>query len=334
MEVVIQSGSQDDTMSNGLFTRNGATLTDRTDVSSLNVHRLARLIEAYAPHDGRFELSIPGVYAIRVSRPNSELVHTVHQPGICIVAQGAKSVMLGQNVYEYDESRMLVYSVDVPIAAQVTRATYSEPYLCLTVDIDPQRFAELVLKAFPHGLPRVQEISAVHVEQRNPKIIDAAVRLLELLAQPREAELIAPLVFDEILIRLLRSPHGAAVAQVGMPESSANKVAKAITWLQANYSEPMKVDELAGMVHMSTSSFHQHFKDVTSMSPLQFQKVLRLQEARRVMLSEMSDVNTASLRVGYLSVSQFSREYSRYFGKSPSKDIPGLREPALAAVEA
>ena len=152
--------------------------------------------------------------------------------------------------------------------------------------------------------------------------------MLELLAQPREAELLAPLVIEEILIRLLRSPIGVRVAQIGRAESNVHGVAKAVSWLRANFSQAMKVDELAKLAHMSVSSFHQHFKAVTSMSPLQFQKTLRLQEARRLMLSTMVDAGTASWRVGYQSASQFSREYGRFFGCAPTKDIARLREHA------
>jgi AraC-like DNA-binding protein len=291
-----------------------------------DVATLARLIGTYAPHDGRFTLRIPGVHAIRASRPYAEVVHTVWQPGLCIVAQGAKRVMLGQQVYEYDESRMLVAAVDVPVAAQVTRASRAEPYLCLRLDFDPQRITDLVWKVYPHGLPRVHEIRALYVGQSNAQIVNAAARLLELMAQPEEAVLLAPLVLDEMLIRLLCSPDGVRVAQLGLAESRVQRVAKALTWLRAHFAEPMHVDALAKLVHMSASAFHQHFKAVTSMSPLQFQKVLRLQEARRLMLSMMMDVSTASLRVGYLSVSQFSREYRRCFGSAPTKDIERLRE--------
>ncbi len=159
-------------------------------------------------------------------------------------------------------------------------------------------------------------------------ILNAATRLVECLAQPGDAELLAPLVVDEILIRLLRSPIGVRVAQMGFAESSVYRLAKAISWLRANYSQPMKVEDLAELVHMSVSSFHEHFKSVTSMSPLQFQKVVRLQEARRLMLSTMMDAGTASQRVGYLSASQFSREYSRFFGSAPIKDIARLRQEA------
>src|SRR5258705_11875402 len=149
---------------------------------------------------------------------------------------------------------------------------------------------------------------------------------MECLAQPRDAELLAPLVMDEILIRLLRSPIGVRVARLGFAESSVDRVAKAISWLRANFSQPMNVEDLAGLVHMSVSSFHEHFKSVTSMSPLHYQKVLRLQEARRLMLSTMMDAGAASQRVGYLSASQFTREYSRFFGSAPTKDIARLRQ--------
>src|SRR5262245_19487378 len=229
-----------------------------------DVATLARLIGTYAPHDGRFPLPIPGVYAIRASRPYTELVHTSWQPGLCIVAQGEKRVMLGQHVYEYDESRILVASVEVPVAAQVTRASRSEPYLCLRLDFDPQRITELVWKVYPHGVPLAQEIRAVYVGQTNAQIVNAATRLVELMAQPEDAKLLAPLALDEILIRLLRSPGGNRVAQVGLAESRVNKVAKALAWRRSHFSEPVKVEALAKLVHMSASAFHQHFKAVTS----------------------------------------------------------------------
>jgi AraC-like DNA-binding protein len=294
--------------------------------SEPDVVKLANLIRAYAPHDGRFELGIPGVHAIRVSRTNPELVHALQQPALCIIAQGAKNVLLGQEVYEYDASRMMVYSVDLPVAAQVTKASPAEPYLSFKLDLDPPKIAELVLKVYPHGLPHVSESRAVYVGQADMRIVNAAARLLELMAQPGDAELLAPLVIEEILIRLLRSPIGVRVAQIGLAESSMHGVAKAVAWLRANFSQAMKVEELAKLAHMSVSSFHQHFKAITSMSPLQFQKALRLQEARRLMLSMMVDAGAASWRVGYQSPSQFSREYGRFFGSAPTKDIARLRE--------
>ncbi len=295
-------------------------------LSESDVSKLARLIAAYAPHDGSFELGIPELRASRFSRLNRQCVHALQLPCLSIVAQGAKSVIVGEEVFEYDSSRMLVYSVALPVAAQITRASQSEPYLSLRLDIDPHKIAELVLKVYPQGLPPVQERRAVYITPADQSIVNATVRLVECLAHPGDAELLGPLIVDEILIRLLRSPIGVRVAQMGFAESSVNRIAKAISWLRANYSQPMKVEELAELVHMSVSSFHEHFKSVTSMSPLHYQKVLRLQEARRLMLSAMMDAGAASQQVGYLSASQFSREYSRFFGSAPSRDVARLRQ--------
>jgi AraC-like DNA-binding protein len=287
---------------------------------------LARLIAAYAPYDDSFALRILGLHASRYSRINTECFHTLRLPSLCLVAQGAKTVIVGQDVYEYDASRMIVFSVALPVASQITQASHSEPYLALRLDLEPNKIAELVLKVYPHGLPQVQERRAVYVTPAEVSIVNAATRLMECLGQSGDAELLAPLIVDEILIRLLRSPIGDRVAQMGFAESSVDRVAKAISWLRTNFSQPMKVEDLAGLVHMSVSSFHEHFKSVTSMSPLHYQKVLRLQEARRLMLSTMMDAGAASQRVGYLSASQFSREYSRFFGNTPTRDIARLRQ--------
>ena len=303
-----------------------------TAASEPDVARLATLIRAYAPHDGSFALQIPGLYAGRYSRINPECVHALRLPCLSIIAQGAKNVIVGQEVYEYDPSRMLVYSVALPVAAQITQASHSEPYLSLRLDIEPQKIAELVLKVYPRGVPPVQERRAVYITAVDANVVNAAIRLMESLAQPGDAELLGPLVVDEILIRLLRSPIGVRVAQMGFAESSVHRIAKAISWLRANFSQPMKVEELAQLVHMSVSSFHEHFKSVTSMSPLHYQKVLRLQEARRLMLSTVMDAGIASQRVGYLSASQFSREYSRFFGSAPTRDIARLRQETRLSV--
>jgi AraC-like DNA-binding protein len=289
---------------------------------------LASCIAAYAPHDGSFQMRVPGLQVSRFSRINGECVHALRLPSLCIIAQGAKTVIVGQEVYEYDAPRMIVFSVALPVAAQVTQASHSRPYLSFKLDLDPHKIAELVLKVYPRGLPPVQERSAVYVAPLDLSVLNAATRLMECLAQPGDAELVAPLVVDEILIRLLQSPIGLRVAQMGFAESSVHRLAKAISWLRANFSQPMKVEELAELVHMSVSSFHEHFKSVTSMSPLHYQKVLRLQEARRLMLSAMMDARRAGQRVGYLSASQFSREYSRFFGSAPTKDIAKLRNDA------
>ena len=290
------------------------------------ITQLGRVIAAYAPHDGAFELRVPGLHAGRMSRANTECFHTLRVPSLCIAAQGAKTVLVGKETYEYDASRMIVFSVALPIASQISRASFSEPYLSLRLDLDPRKIADLVLKVYPNGLPPLHDRRAVYVTPTDPSIINAAIRLMECLAYPGDCELLAPLIIDEILIRLLRSPIGIRVAQMGFAESTVHRVASAISWLRENYSQPMKVEDLADLVHMSVSSFHEHFRSVTSMSPLQYQKSLRLQEARRLMLSSMMDAASASQRVGYLSASQFSREYSRFFGEAPSRDVARLRQ--------
>jgi len=287
--------------------------------------KLARLIAAYAPHDGSFDLSVPGLAVSRTARVNAGCAHALRLPSLCLIARGSKTVIVGQEVYEYDPSRMLVFSVALPVAAQVTQASSAEPYLAFRLDLDPRKIAELVLKVYPAGLSPVPERRAVYVAPADPGILAAATRLMECLARPGDVELLSPLIVDEILIRLLRSPIGPRVAQMGLAESSIQRVARAVSWLREHFSQPMKVEELAELVHMSPSSFHEHFRSVTSMSPLQYQKVLRLQEARRLLLSATLDASAASQRVGYLSASQFSREYSRFFGCAPTRDIARLR---------
>ena len=309
-----------------LVSRTGSTAGPK----EAGMGQLARRIAAYAPHDGTFDLRIPGLHVSRFSRVSAECVHALQVPALCVIVQGIKTVIVGHEIFEYDASRMLVFSVALPVAAQVTQASFSEPYLAFRLDFDPHKIAELVLKVFPHGLPAVAERRAVYVAPLEEGIVSAATRLMECLAQPTDAELLAPLVKEEILIRLLRSHIGPRVAQMGFAESSVHRIAKAISWLREHFCQPMKVEELAGLVHMSASSFHEHFKSVTSMTPLQNQKVLRLQEARRLMLSRMVDANLASQNVGYLSASQFSREYSRFFGSPPSRDIARLRQETRA----
>jgi AraC-like DNA-binding protein len=295
---------------------------------------LAKTIAALAPYDGTFELRVPGVRAARVSRTNREPIHYVQRSSLCIVAQGAKIVMIGGDTYSYEAGQMAVYSIDVPMAGRVTRASPSEPYLLLMVDLDAEKIAELAQKVFPHGAPQSRDTRALYVGDADTNIIDAATRLLELMAHPVEAELLAPLVRDEILIRLLRGPMGRRVVEIGRAGSSLQRVANAVSWLRANFDQPANIEELAKLVNMSVTSFHRQFKAVTGMSPLQYQKTLRLQEARRLMLTTMLDVGTAGRRVGYVSPSQFSREYGRFFGIAPTKDIDRLREDVLRSEDA
>ncbi len=296
-----------------------------------DVATLARLIAALAPYDGSVDLRGAGVHAIRLSQSNDEPVHYVQPSSLCIVAQGAKIVMIGEDTYGYEAGQMALYSIDVPMAGRVTRASVSEPYLLLMIDLDAEKIAELALKVFPNGLPQRRDLQSLYVGEPDPYLIDAATRLVELMAQPDDAQLLAPLVRDEILIRLLRSPMGPRVAEIGRAGSSVQRVANAVTWLRTNFDQAANIEELATLVNMSVTSFHRQFRAVTGMSPLQYQKTLRLQEARRLMLATMMDAGAAGRRVGYVSASQFSREYSRFFGNAPAKDIDRLRSEAPGA---
>ncbi|MDR3560390.1 MAG: AraC family transcriptional regulator [Negativicutes bacterium] len=296
----------------------GSSLDAETD-------RLARLVETLAPYDGIFDQRIPGLYVARSSRIHMDYVHSIHSPSLGIVAQGAKSVTVGQEVYQYDRTCMLMVPVALPVALQTTQASCSRPFLGVRLNLDPQRIAELVLKVYPQGLPPVRQWSSGYIVRAELSIVNALRRLVECIANPADAKLIAPLIVDEILIRLLRSAIGVHVAEMGFADSSVQRVAKAIAWLRDNFSQPMKVADLAESTHMSVSSFHEYFKSVTSMSPLQYQKALRLHEARRLMLSSSMDTAAACQLVGYVSVSQFSRDYRRFFGSPPMRDIAGLR---------
>jgi AraC-like DNA-binding protein len=293
---------------------------------ALALRRLANLIARFAPDDGVHPLRLPGTYALRRGRLTAEPVYATLGPSLCIVAQGAKAVLLGREVLEYDAARMLVFAVDLPVSGQVTRASAKDPFLGFKLDLDSARVAELSARVFPRGIPKSADNRGLYVGQATDAIIDAVTRLLELLARPEDAELLAPLVVDEILIRLLRTPIGSRVALVGEPRSGVHQIARAVSWIRAHSAQPVTVGEMAASVNMSTSSFHQRFKAVTSMSPLQYQKALRLHEARRLMLFQSMDASEACQRVGYLSPSQFTREYGRFFGNAPTKDIVRLRD--------
>jgi len=248
---------------------------------ALPLRRLANALMRYAPGDGVFPLRLPGTYALRRSRITSEPVHATLGPSLCIVAQGAKVMMLGPEVFEYDAARLLVFTVDLPVSGQVTRASWREPYLGFRMDLDPARVAELAARVFPRRVSKPAEDRGLFVGRANDAIVDAVTRLLDLMAQPEDAELLGPLAVDEILIRLLRTPIGNRVAQIGQPKSGVRRVAEAVSWIREHFAQPVTVEEMAASVRMRASSFHQRFKAVTSMSPLQYQKTLRLHEPRR-----------------------------------------------------
>jgi AraC-like DNA-binding protein len=298
--------------------------TERTDPP---MARLARLILDHTPHEGVFKTRIPGLYVSRFTQPPANQVKTFYLPSLALAVQGEKAITMGRETFPFGASQMFAFPVAMPVEVSVKRASREEPLLGLRLELDPQKIAELVLKVYPNGLPAVRERRrAGYVADADHGIIDAAKRLLECLLRPGDDELLAPLVVDEILIRVLRSPIGVHIAEMGIADSGVQRIARAIAWLREHYTQPVKVPELAEMVHMSESSFRAHFKAVTSMSPLQYQKALRLHEARRLMLSGSADAVTAGGLVGYVSPSQFNRDYSRFFGSPPKRDIARLKE--------
>ena len=302
---------------------------DRRSPARPPAARLAALIAAYAPHDGSFDLPVRGMRISRASIAPPPWNHGVHHACLSIVGQGAKSMRVGDDTYAIDEARMLVATADVPVTGRVTRANPAEPFLYAQLELDPVRIAVLTPLVFPCGLPKAVDYGALDTLDATPEIIDAVARLMQLSAQPDALDLIAPLIVDEILIRLLRGPSGARVAQVGEAGSTTQRISRAVAWIRDHYLDPMTVESLARQVDMSPSTFHHHFRAVTSMSPLQCQKVLRLQEARRLMCVAAMDARQACRSVGYVSASQFSREYARLFGDAPGRDVARLRGEAV-----
>ncbi len=289
------------------------------------ISRLAHLICTHSPYDGTFNQRISGLHINRYSRTGTDMVKTFQSPFLLLVVQGEKTVTLGKEIYQVGGARMLMFPVALPVAFQTTHASSSEPFLSVGLELDPERIAELILKVYPQGLPPIDKRRAGYITNADFGIINAVKRLVECLSNPDDTKLFAPLVLDEILMRVLRSNIGANVAEIGFENSSVQRIAKATEWLRNNFAQQIKVADLSQLVHMSESSFYEHFKLVTSLSPLQYQKALRLHEARRLMVSSSMDATTACRMVGYVSDSQFSRDYSRFFGNSPKRDVISLR---------
>jgi len=302
---------------------------DHIELNRGALSTLAGLIGVHAPYDGVFQLRVPSVRAIRVSHPTDVPLAARMPSAVCITVQGEKRVLVGDQVLHYTPSTVTLYCVEVPVSSEITRATPAEPFLNLLIELDPHAVARLAQKVYRHGLPRVEDARSVRIAPAEPKILDAAIRLLEAMTDPVEAELFGPGAVEEIIMRLLQTPMGTLLAQVGDAASQLQRVADAVSWISLNFAEPMSVKDLAKRVSLSVSSFHQQFKRVTAMSPLQYQKALRLQEARRLMLTELHEAATAGRVVGYVSPSQFSREYARFFGSAPMKDILRLREASI-----
>ncbi|GAA5136045.1 AraC family transcriptional regulator [Pseudonocardia adelaidensis] len=293
------------------------------------LEEIRRLIGTHARPDMRS--SIDGLLLSRVE--TQELDHSLADPLLVVMAQGGKRLLLGDEIFEYRAGEFLVVTTDLPVTGHFLDAGPRTPALGMGLVLRPAVIAELLLEA-PGGRPdhrigpRAAAGPAMATGEAGPDLLDAVARLLRLLDHPADARVLAPLVEREILWRLLTGPRGATVRQIGLADSSTSQVARVTRWLRDNYAEPMRIEDLARMAGMSPAAFHRHFRAVTRMSPLQFQKRIRLQEARSLLLARPDDVAGVGHVVGYDSPSQFNREYRRLFGVPPGRDATRMRAAA------
>ena len=286
------------------------------------VERIARAIRK----DGRVE-PLKGLRIHRASSP-TESVHGMSGFAFCVIAQGSKEVLLGDTRYQYDPAHYLLATAELPVVSQVTEASQERPYLSLRLELDPTLVGSVMVEA-GHFSPRSHaDVRAINVSPLDASLLDAVVRLVRLLDTPAEAPFLAPLITREIVYRLLMGEQGDRLRHIAVQGGHTHRIARAIERLRKEFDQRLRIDDIARELGMSVSSFHHHFKAVTAMSPLQFQKQMRLQEARRLMLGEGLDAASAGYRVGYNDASHFNREYKRLFGLPPLRDVERLREAA------
>lgn len=287
------------------------------------IKELAELMGKHVPKDGTYETSIPGLRFVRTSQP-SEPVHTVYEPSLCVVAQGAKLVMLGEESYQYDSASYLTASVHLPITGQIVMASTEKPYLCVNLQLDMNQIYE-VIQSSSQVLTSESSGRGLAINLINETLLEAILRLIRLLENPQDIPILAASIQREIIYRVLQNDENGSLKHFALLDSQAQRISKVIGVLNRDYAQSFKVEDLAKEAKMSSSSFYTHFKAVTGMSPIQYQKQLRLQEARRLLLAENLEAAEAAFQVGYESPSHFSREYSRKFGLSPMKDLQRLR---------
>lgn len=272
--------------------------------------------------------AIPGLSLFRREEP-TEPVSGMYEPSICLAVQGAKRVILGDDTFIYDAHHYLITSVHLPTIVQIVDASPEKPYLGLRLKFDLREVSQLMVDStLPQPRPQQSSRGMATGEMTAP-LISAFMRLIDLLADEQDIPILASVIQREIIYRLLVGDQGERLRQIATAGSQSQQIARAIEWLKGNFTQSVSIDELAAQSNMSTSTFHHHFRSLTALSPLQYQKQLRLQEARRLMLAERMDAANAGFQVGYESPSQFSREYNRLFGAPPLRDISKLRQLAI-----
>jgi len=294
--------------------------------------QLANKIASYIGKEEKRITEIPGLSLHRRISPTPPCRTTYH-PGIIVVAQGRKQANLGATSYIYGESRFLLTAVDLPIVSWVAEATEQVPCLVLSLQLDMSMVRELLGREEIHVAEAPSGSPAISLGEITPEFEDACCRLLDLLKSPRDIPFLSGLIQREIIYRVLQGRAGARLRAVATLGDQSHRTAKAIAWIAANYSKPLRVEELAQLASMGVSTLHHHFRTLTSMSPLQYQKQLRLQSARNLMLNNGLDAASAGFEVGYESATQFNREYSRFFGQPPVRDIRALLSPGVPKFE-
>jgi AraC-like DNA-binding protein len=299
----------------------------KRDIALTPLDHMIAIVDRRVPADARVQTAIPFLSLMRVSQP-TPVSRGVLQPSLCLILQGHKRVYVGTDVYDYGPGEFLVVTVDLAGAGHIVSATPDQPYLLLNMELDPQELAAIVAEAGLDVSAAAQPVRGAFVGKTDGALQEALCQLARLLdAAPREAAFLAVGLKREIIYRLLNGEHGAKLYQNVVLDQQDRGIGKAIAWLKNNFDRTIKVEELAQAINMSVSSLHHRFKAVTTMGPLQYQKQLRLQQARRLLLSGAVDATTAAYQVGYESQSQFSREYRRLFGAPPMRDVKNLLSP-------
>jgi AraC-like DNA-binding protein len=284
---------------------------------------LRRLIARHAG-EGVTRTPLDGV-TVMASETTTQPIGSVSEPALAVVAQGAMRTVLGDSVFAYGAGQFLLVSVDLPVTAHITDATREQPFLAVGMTLKPAAIAALLLEEGPGEQHEQRSPLGIASSDASPELLDALVRLLRLLDHPGDRRALGPALEREILWRLITGSQGALVRQIGLADSRLSQIGRSVGWLRRHYDETVRVDELARLSGMSVSSFHRHFRAVTSMTPIQYQKLIRLQEARARLIAQPHDVAGVAFAVGYESPSQFSREYRRRFGAPPGRDAERLR---------
>lgn len=303
---------------------NHKSTTQEAERLAANREELVERIGRAMPEDGVAQ-PLPGLHLYRFSLP-SEPTYVIIKPCVCVIAQGSKQVLLGKSLYRYDPLHYLLTTIGLPSARQILEASKERPYFSLSLDLAPTLVNSVLLEV-SHVQPREPtDIRAIAVSALDVHLLEACVRLMRLLDTPSDAPILQPLIMREIVYRLLMAEQGARLLHLTIPGGVAPAIARAVERLRRDFDQPLHIESLARELGMSVSGFRQHFKAVTALSPSQFQKQVRLQEARRLLLDENLDAQVAACRVGYLDASHFNREYKSVFGVSPMRDVQRLRE--------